>query len=77
MATINIDQLIAVLQSLKTTNDVKKSDTIIEKIDNALANKNELNNMAERLYDKIHKEHNYDAAIEDFNEVFDNIVRNK
>ena len=34
MATIDIDQLIAVLQSLKTTNDVKKSDTIIEKIDN-------------------------------------------
>jgi hypothetical protein len=52
-------------------------DEIIEKIDNALANKGELNDMAERLYDKIHKEHNYDVAIEDFNEVFDNIVKNK
>lgn len=51
-------------------------DEILNIIDNALQNKNELKNMSEKLYQRIHNEHNLDCAVNNFNEVFQEISSN-
>ena len=55
-------------------NENMSEQEIITIIDNALSNKDKLNEMSNNLYKKIHEEHNYTKAIENFNTVFGNII---
>lgn len=55
-------------------NENMSEEEIIATLDNALSNKNKLNEMSNNLYKKIHEEHNYTKAIENFNNVFSNII---
>jgi len=49
-------------------------DKILNIIDNALSNKTKLSVMAKRLGDIVHKEHNLDCAVKDFDDKFEYIV---
>jgi hypothetical protein len=51
-----------------------EEERIVKIIDDALADKKKLEEMSERLYKKVHEEHNLDKAIENFNEVMDGII---
>jgi glucosamine-phosphate N-acetyltransferase len=55
-------------------NENMSEQEIITIIDNALSDKDKLNEMSNNLYKKIHEEHNYTKAIENFNSVFSNII---
>jgi hypothetical protein len=52
-------------------NEFMPEEEIINIIDKALSDKEKLNEMSERLYEKIHTEHNFDKAINDFNNLFE------
>jgi len=51
-----------------------EDEKIIKIIDDALSDKKKLEEMSERLYKRVHEEHNFDKAIENFNEVMDKIL---
>jgi glucosamine-phosphate N-acetyltransferase len=55
-------------------NENMSEEEIITIIDNALSDKDKLNEMSNNLYKKIHEEHNYTNAVENFNSVFSNII---
>jgi hypothetical protein len=55
-------------------NEFMTEDEIINIIDNALSNKDKLNEMSERLYNKVHNEHNLEKAQESFNNVIEDIL---
>ena len=57
-------------------NEFMSEEEIINIIDDALSNKDNLNIMSERLYEKIHTEHNFDKAINDFNNIFEILQSN-
>jgi hypothetical protein len=54
-------------------NEYMTEEEILKIIDDGLANKNKLEEMSNNLYNKIHQEHNFDCAINNFNELFDNL----
>ena len=58
-------------------NEYMSDEEIIDIIDNALSDKNKLNEISERLYNKIHEEHNLDKAVNDFNKIIDKIKLNE
>ena len=58
-------------------NEYMCDEEIINIIDNALLDKNKLNEMSERLYNKIYEEHNLDKAVCDFNNIIDKIEEYK
>jgi len=60
-------------ENIVEVNEFMLEEEIINIIDNALNNKEKLNEMSERLYEKIHTEHNFDKAIIDFNNVFEKL----
>jgi hypothetical protein len=43
---------------------------IIDKIDAALANPEEMNRMANTMYTRVHRDHNFDRAVDNFESVF-------
>ena len=49
-------------------------EEILNIIDNALSNKDKLLEMSDRLYNKVHEEHNLYKAKESFNKVIDDII---
>ena len=49
-------------------------DQIVQIIENALADKVKLEEMSERLYKKVHEEHNLRKASENFERVIDDII---
>lgn len=51
-----------------------EDEQIIKIIDEALADKKKLGEMSERMYEKVHKEHNLDKATESFEQVIDEIL---
>jgi len=51
-----------------------EDEKIINIIDDALSDKNKLLEMSQRLYNKVHAEHNFNKAIEDFNDVACRII---
>ena len=55
-------------------NEFMTEDEIIDIIDNALSDKNKLNEMSNRLYEKIHDEHNLQKAQESFNNLFSELI---
>jgi hypothetical protein len=55
-------------------NEFMSEDEIIVIIDNALSDKNKLNEMSERLYQKIHNEHNLQKGQDDFNILVNKII---
>jgi len=55
-------------------NEFMSDEEILNKIDNFLSNKKKLNKFTDELYEQLHKEHNYDEAIENFNNIFEKIV---
>jgi hypothetical protein len=54
-------------------NEFMTEEEILKIIDDGLANKNKLEEMSNNLYNKIHQEHNFDCAINNFNDLFDNL----
>ena len=55
-------------------NEFMSDNEIINKISYYLDNKEILFEMTKRLGDKIHKEHNFEKAVENFNQVFKNCI---
>jgi hypothetical protein len=55
-------------------NEFMSDNEILSIIDNALQNKAKLEEMADKLYDKIREEHNLDRALESFNDVIKQIL---
>jgi hypothetical protein len=55
-------------------NEFMSEEEIINIIDNALSDKKKLNEMSLLLYKKVHDEHNFNKAVENFNNVFDDII---
>ena len=55
-------------------NEFMNEEEIINIIDNALSNKDKLNEMSERLYNKVHNEHNLQKAQESFNNLFSELI---
>ena len=55
-------------------NEFMSEEEIITIIDNALSNKDKLNEMSNRLYAKIHNEHNLQKAQEDFNNLISSLI---
>ena len=58
-------------------NEFMNEEEIINIIDNALSDKNKLNEMSNRLYQKVHNEHNLQKAQESFNNLFSKLISNK
>jgi len=54
-------------------NEFMTDEMIINKIDDALQNKTKLKEMSDRLYKKIQEQHNFDKALINFNQTFDNV----
>lgn len=52
-------------------------DEILSIIDNALQNKVKLEEMADRIYDKVREEHHLDKALVSFNNIFKQVLSNK
>jgi hypothetical protein len=50
-------------------------DEILSTIDKALEDKQKLQEMINRLSDRIHTEYNLDAGVKDMDEVFDEIMK--
>jgi hypothetical protein len=55
-------------------NEFMEDEQIIKIIDDALSDKNKLLEMSERLYKKVHEEHNLEKASECFEQVIDNLL---
>jgi uncharacterized protein (DUF1919 family) len=55
-------------------NEFMSDDEIINIIDKALADKKNLERMSNRIYEKVHQEHNLDKALESFNKVFNEVL---
>ncbi len=55
-------------------NEFMSDDEILKTIDNALADKNKLEEMSNRIYNKVREEHNLDKALESFNRLFNEVL---
>ena len=55
-------------------NEFMTEEEILKIIDDALANKDKLEEMSNNLYNKIHQEHNFDCAVTNFNDIFDTLI---
>lgn len=55
-------------------NEFMSEEEILNIIDNALGDKDKLLEMSDRLYNKVHEEHNLNKAKECFNNVIDDII---
>jgi len=55
-------------------NEFMSDDEILAIIDNALQNKVKLEEMADRLYDKVRADHNLDKAVESFNNLIKKVL---
>jgi spore maturation protein CgeB len=55
-------------------NEFMSDDEILSIIDNALINKDKLEEMADRIYDKVRNEHSLDKALESFNYIIKQVI---
>jgi len=53
-----------------------EDDEIIRIIDDALSNKKKLLEMSSQLYKRVHEEHNFNRAVENFNRIIDSLITN-
>jgi hypothetical protein len=56
-------------------NEFMSDEEILNIIDNALSNKDKLLEMSDRLYNKVHEEHNLYKAEESFNKIIEDIIK--
>jgi hypothetical protein len=74
LGNIPTDYIDLFKNNILEVNEFMTDSEILNIIDDGLSDKNKLQMMSTNLYNKIHNEHNYNCAIQNFNNIIDNLI---